>query len=327
MLDDQQTRAVLEIALMAAFADGLNDDRERTHLQQVAEACNAGADFDFPALYRDVLLGKRDPAAAAGALDTPQARQLAYEMAVGVCDADGTRNERETAFLTSLATSLGIGAAQAGAFAAKADDVAAAAEVTAAGAVTTAGAGAPQAPAGAARTPSTTATTELDQTILNHSITAAALELLPDSLANLAVIPVQLKLVHRIGQAHGYPMDTSQAKDFLAVLGVGLTSQYLEGFARKLLGGVFRGLGGRAGGVLGRQAASSGLAFATTYAIGKVAHEYYTAGRTLDAARLKALYEQTVGSAQALAGKYTSEIQTRAQGIDTKQIGAWVRSA
>jgi tellurite resistance protein/uncharacterized protein (DUF697 family) len=321
MLDDSQTRAVLEIALMAAFADGLNDDRERAQLKQVADAIGAGSGVDFPAIYRDVLLGKREPAVPAAALATPEARQLAYEMAVGVCDADGKRNAQETGFLEALARTLGLQAEHAVVIADRADAIVVAAEAPAAG-------DAPPlpAPSGAAAAPAGTAkAAELDQTIVNHAITAAALELLPDSLANLAVIPVQLKLVHRIGQTYGYPMNTANAKDFLAVLGVGLASQYVEGFARKLLGGVLGGLGGSLGRAAGRQAASSGLAFATTYAIGKVANEYYAGGRTLDQDRLKGTFTRLLEDAKQLAGSYTDQIQARAKTIDTRQLGALVR--
>jgi uncharacterized protein (DUF697 family)/tellurite resistance protein len=321
MLDDKQTRAVLEIALMAAFADGLNDDRERAQLKQVADAIGAGAGVDFPAIYREVLLGRRDPAVPAAALGTPEARQLAYEMAVGVCDADGQRNDKESAFLEALARTLGIQGEHAGAIAAHADDIVTASEAAPAGAAVQPVPSAPSAtaPAGSARA------AELDQTIVNHAITAAALELLPDSLANLAVIPVQLKLVHRIGQTYGYPMNTANAKDFLAVLGVGLASQYVEGFARKLLGGVLGGLGGSLGRAAGRQAASSGLAFATTYAIGKVANEYYAGGRTLDQDRLKGTFTRMLEDAKQVAGNYTEQIQARAKTIDTKQLSSLVR--
>lgn len=318
MLDDKETRAVLEIALMAAFADGLNGDRERAQLKQVADAVGAGAEVDFPAIYREVLLGKRDPAVPAAALATPEARQLAYEMAVGVCDADGRRNDQERAFLEALARTLGMRSEQADAIAVHADDIVTAAEASTAGATQSV-------PAAAAASVGGAKAAELDRTIVNHAITAAALELLPDSLANLAVIPVQLKLVHRIGQTYGYPMNTANAKDFLAVLGVGLASQYVEGFARKLLGGVLGGLGGSLGRAAGRQAASSGLAFATTYAIGKVANEYYAGGRTLDQERLKGTFTRIVEDAKQLAGNYTEQIQARARTIDTRQLGALVR--
>ena len=119
---------------------------------------------------------------------------------------------------------------------------------------------------------------EMDKTILNASITNAALELLPESIASMAIIPLQMRLVHRIGRSFGYEMDMSNAKDFVATLGVGLTGQYLEQFGRKLFGGLLGGLGGSLGRGVGRQAASSAMTFATTYAIGRVAQRYYAGG-------------------------------------------------
>jgi uncharacterized protein (DUF697 family) len=109
---------------------------------------------------------------------------------------------------------------------------------------------------------------ELDRMILNAAVTNAALELLPETLASMAIIPLQVRLVYRIGKSHGYPMDSSNAKDFIATLGVGLTSQYVEQLGRKLLGGLLGTVAGGIGRGLGHQAASSGLTFATTYAIG-----------------------------------------------------------
>ena len=57
--------------------------------------------------------------------------------------------------------------------------------------------------------------------ILNASILNGALELLPQSIASMAIIPLQMKLVYRIGQAHGYESDKTQIRDLLATLGVG----------------------------------------------------------------------------------------------------------
>ena len=136
---------------------------------------------------------------------------------------------------------------------------------------------------------------EMDKTILNASITNAALELLPETIASMAIIPLQMRLVHRIGRSFGYEMDMSNAKDFVATLGVGLTGQYLEQFGRKLLGGLLGGLGGSLGRGVGRQAASSAMTFATTYAIGRVAQRYYAAGRTIDAATLKQTFAVDAG--------------------------------
>jgi len=94
---------------------------------------------------------------------------------------------------------------------------------------------------------------EMDKIILNASITNAALELLPETIASMAIIPLQMRLVHRIGRSFGYEMDMSNAKDFVATLGVGLTGQYLEQFGRKLFGGLLGGLGGSLGRGVGRR--------------------------------------------------------------------------
>jgi tellurite resistance protein len=54
-MNDQDKRAIMTVALCAAFADGSNDERERKALQQVADALGRDGGIDFPALYRDVL--------------------------------------------------------------------------------------------------------------------------------------------------------------------------------------------------------------------------------------------------------------------------------
>src|ERR1044072_3047760 len=84
---------------------------------------------------------------------------------------------------------------------------------------------------------SSTPDAEMDKYILNHAIVNGAVELLPQSLATMAIIPLQMKLVYRIGQSYGYEMDRGFIKEFLATVGVGLTSQYVEQVGRKLLGG------------------------------------------------------------------------------------------
>jgi uncharacterized protein (DUF697 family) len=166
---------------------------------------------------------------------------------------------------------------------------------------------------------------EMDKMILNASITNAALELLPESIASMAIIPLQVRLVYRIGKSFGYPMDSSNAKDFIATVGIGLTSQYLEQFGRKLLGGLLGGVGGGLGRTIGRQAASSGLTFATTYALGRVAQRYYAGGRTLDSATLKQAFSGLLEEARGLAPRYRDQIEQKAATIDTRSLASLVR--
>ena len=337
-MDAQETRSVLTIALMAAFADGLKDDREREAVKRVAEVLGTDAGFDLPGLYREVLLAKPDLARVASSLPSPASRQFAYEMAVGVCDADGAQGPAEKAFLAQLATALGLSASVANTTSAAADEVAEAAfaplEPTSRGPTDTGPKAGPDAGPGSGSGAPVSGTVlgraslpdaEMDRMILNASITNAALELLPESLASMAIIPLQLRLVYRIGQSYGFAMDASHAKDFVATLGVGLTGQYLEQFGRKLLGGLLGGVGGGLGRAVGRQAASSGLTFATTYAIGRVAQRYFAGGRKLDAATLKESFTALLAEARDLAPRYREQIEQKAGTIDVGRLASLVR--
>ncbi len=323
-MNEQETKSVLTIALMAAFADGMKDERERAAVRRVAEALGPDAGFDLPALYRDVLVAKPKLAQVAAGLQSDGTRQLAYEMAVGVCDADGAQGPAEREFLRELAAALGLDAGAAAATGMRADEiVAAAAEPPSAAGAAAGGTAA----AGAVTGRATMSDAEMDKTIVNASITNAALELLPESLASMAIIPLQVRLVYRIGKSYGYPMDTSNAKDFIATLGVGLTGQYLEQFGRKLLGGVLGGLGGGLGRAVGRQAASSGMTFATTYAIGRVAQRYYAAGRALDAASLEQTFAGLLDEARGLAPRYREQIEQKAATIDVRGLASLIKQA
>jgi uncharacterized protein (DUF697 family) len=327
-MDNQQTKSILTVALMAAFADGLKDERERESIRKLAEALGAEASIDLPAWYRDVLLARPDVVEVVKPLDTQGLRQYAYEMAVGVVNSDGSQNAAEAAFLAQLAAALQLPTQAAESVAQQASAIAGAAvEPTgpAAPAGVATSASAPTAVAGTVLGKANVSDAEMDKTILSASITNAALELLPESIASMAIIPLQLRLVYRIGKAYGYEMDSSNAKDFIATLGVGLTSQYVEQIGRKLLGGLLGGLGGGLGRSLGRQAASSGLTFATTYAIGRVAQRYYAGGRTLDAAVLKETFASLLAEARGMAPKYQSQIEQAAQTIDTRNLVSLVK--
>lgn len=327
-MSHDEIRSIITIALMAAFADGMKDERERAAVKQLAEALDSDGSLNLAALYRDVLMARPDLATVAGTLQSTESRQLAYEMAVGVCDADDVQDAAEREFLARLATALGLPASQASAISAAADAIAAAASVPEPSVVATAAsipgpsvaAAAPPAAPGAG----TLSQAEMDKLILDAAITNAALELLPESLSSLAIIPLQMRLVYRIGKSWGYEMDRSHAKDFLATLGVGLTSQYLEQAGRKLLGGLLGSIAGGLGRGLGKQAASSGLTFATTYALGRVAERYYAGGRTLDTGALKATFTGLLEEARIIAPRYQEEIVARSRGIDTRQLTAMI---
>jgi uncharacterized protein (DUF697 family)/uncharacterized tellurite resistance protein B-like protein len=302
--------SILTICLMAAFADGNNDERERAEIKRIAESLAEGGDSNMALLYQKVLLKQTSVGDAGKALSTPELKQFAYEMAVGVCNADGAHSAEEKKFLDGLRAALGLDAKTSEAFATDAAAIAAA--PVAAGAA----AGNTIEPAFA----STMTDAEMDKMILNYAILNGALELLPQSLASMAIIPLQMKMVYRLGKVHGFELDRSSIKDFLATLGVGLTSQYVEQFGRKLLGGLLGKLAGGIGRGIGSAATGSAFSFASTYALGHIAKRYYAGGRRVDADTLKSAFAGVLGEAKNLQTRYLPEIQQRASTLDLSEV-------
>jgi uncharacterized protein (DUF697 family)/tellurite resistance protein len=313
-MSPSETKAIVTLSLLAAFVDGEKHERERAEIKRIAEGLSQADGLNLPTLYQDVLMKRVSLASVAGELTSTESRQLAYEMAVCVCDADGTQSEAERMFLMDVRTSLGLDASAAR-FSQQAEEIAAV--PVAAGAAATSAAAAPNVPDSA----------ELDQSILNAAILNGALELLPETLSTMAIIPLQMKLVYRIGQAHGYQLDSGHVKDFLATVGVGLTSQYLEQAGRKLLGGLLGKVGGGLLRGLGNQAVSSGMSFASTYALGHVAKRYYAGGRTLSTQMLKDAFSGVVKEGQSLQTQYLPAIQEKARTLDAGKVLSLVRGA
>lgn len=315
-----ETKSIVTLSLLAAFVDGEKHERERAEIKRIAEGLSQADGVNLPTLYQDVLMKRVSLASVAAELKSSESRQLAYEMAVCVCDADGTQSQAERMFLADVRTSLGLDASAVG-FSQQAEDIAAAVPAAAAG---TAVAASPSPNLPGAPAPDAA---ELDKSILNAAILNGALELLPETLSTMAIIPLQMKLVYRIGQAHGYQLDSGHIKDFLATVGVGLTSQYLEQAGRKLLGGLLGKVGGRLLRGLGNQAVSSGMSFASTYALGHVAKRYYAGGRTLSTQMLKEAFSGVVKEGQSLQTQYLPAIQEKARTLDAGKVLSLVRGA
>lgn len=317
--------AILTLAVMAAFTDGTKDDRERDHLREVAESLGQ-ADPNLPRIYHAVLLKRVGMTEAVAALPLREQRQLAYEMAVCVCDADGVQCQAERAFLAELKQALGLdGDAAALAVETQADAIAAAAAQPLAGPATAAAQPAHSKPEVPDTTSEAERTAALDKTILNYAVVNGALELLPQSWASVAIIPLQIKMVYRIGKAYGYELDQSHIRELLATVGVGLTSQYVEQIGRRLLGGLLGKVGGKALRGVGAAATGVAFSFATTYALGHVARRYYAGGRQMSTQLLKDAYQQQLGPARDLQQQYLPAIRERARTLDAGSVMALVR--
>ncbi|MDQ5980640.1 MAG: hypothetical protein QG602_3617, partial [Verrucomicrobiota bacterium] len=174
-------------------------------------------------------------------------------------------------------------------------------------------------------------TAALDKMVLNYAILNGALELLPQSLASMAILPLQMKMVYRVGAQYGYTLDRGHIRDFLATAGVGLASQAVEGYARKLLGGfVGKALGGGLIGGLARSttraATGAAFTFATTWALGQLANRYYAGGRKMETAVLKDTYARLLGDGQQLFGRHAGSIEQRAATLSPTEVMDLVRA-
>ena len=293
-----QSEAILTVAIYAALSDGGKTDDERDCLRSLAGELGVG---DISAMGRGVLLGKTSLDSAIGQLQDPADKQLAYEMALAVCEVSGNVSAGEREFLDGLKDRLGLAVDESSSVEQEVHAVVTAAPVP-------------------AEPPAIPATSDNGPMILKYAILNGALELLPESLATMAIIPLQMKMVYRIGNSHGVQLDSGHIREFLATAGLGLGSQMIEGFARKIFGKLGKSVGGKLVGRVANQAAGSAMSFASTFAIGHVADNYYRGGRKLDMAALREMFTPLQQQALDLHSRYLPEIQERARTLDTPAI-------
>ena len=328
-MSPQEQESLLTVALLAAFADQNKADAEREAIRRMADNLGAEGAASLPALVQNVLLRRVDLQQAVSGLTDDGQRQLAYEMAVCVCDADGRQSPAEAAFLADLRERLGLSAQDAAGVAATPDALAESSErapISAAVPATVLAAVPQDLPDTAAVTAAPAVSdAALDASILRYAMINGALELLPQSWASMAIIPLQVKMVYGIGKAHGVEMDQGHIKEFIATVGVGLTSQYLEQFGRKLIGGLLGKVAGRAVGGIGRVATGAAFSFATTYALGQVAKRYYAGGRVMSTALLQQTFSELLGPAKQMQQRYLPQIEQTARGLDAGKVMAMVR--
>lgn len=318
-MTQENIKAILAIAIHAAFADSNKDDREREEIRRIAESlAEQTAAPDLARLYQDVLLKRLTLASATAILADASQRQLAYEMALCVCESDGRLIDSERHFLDELKRLLALTASETDLIEGEADLLADQASAV----IPLARAGA----AAVAASPALASDAELDKSILNYALLNGALELLPQSWASMAIIPLQIKMVYGIGKSHGVELDQGHIKEFIAAAGVGMTSQYLEQMGRKLLGGLIGKAAGKTAGKFGGVAVGMAFSFATTYALGQVAKRYYAGGRTMNTAMLRDAFQNLLGPAKQMQTRYLPQIQQKAATLDAAQVMSMMRA-
>lgn len=296
--------SLIAISILAARADGSVDSAEQRAVDAVVARMG---NPDVASLVQQVAAGQLRVGDLASRLSDDEARRVAYESALTVINADGSANAAEQAFLDELRAALGFSDA----------DVADATRIAGSMAQVPVAAAYPgEPPAG-----------QVDEFILRQAILTGAIEILPDRLANIAVLPLQLRMVYQIGQRHGQKLDINQVKDLAATLGLGAAAQSLEGLVMRLVGGLTGGLlGGIAGGAT-RVAAGSVITFTATYALGHVAEQYYAQGRRLSADDLRALFARFQGEAKTIYPRVQNQIQKQAGTLNLQSLLRGLSSA
>ncbi|MEO1128162.1 MAG: TerB family tellurite resistance protein [Planctomycetota bacterium] len=321
-MDQQVAESVLALCLFAAMADGRKDEAEREHIRSIMDSLDAEHidDLDHAGIYRRVLMGGTSIEAEAAKLAEPGPRHFAYEMATAVCDADGQATDAERTFLGRLATALQLESSDASAVLAQADEVAAIPLVDADEEpipVPLTDAGLEVQDDAIAR--------EVDGMVLRYAILNGALELLPQGIATLAILPLQTKMVYRVGKKYGYTLDRGHIKEFIGVVGVGMTSQVVENVARDLVGKLAKRMLGKTAGTIAKAATGPMMSFASTWALGQVGRMYYAGGRTLSAVDLKGLFGREVERGKALYQQHRGEVEATASKTDASQVLALAR--
>lgn len=354
MLSPEDAESIVAIALMAALADGRTDGEEREQLRGLFDSLATEHHLPaMPSIYQKVMLRQMTLEAAVAGLSSEESKRMAFEMAVCVADADGRATDAEQAFLDSLERALGLDHAGAVAFERDAEAIAlapadagggdrpldadallgpiplepeqpapiqraapAAAAATATGAAAAASSGA---------SANEAVSREIDASIMKYAILNGALELLPQNLATMAILPLQTRMVYTIGKRYGYTLGPGHIKEFIATLGMGATSQMLENFARKALGKLAKkALGKTAGGIV-KAATGPMMTFAATYAIGQVAKVYYSKGRQISTADLRGLFQNNLARGKALFEQHRGQVDSSARTLDPAKVVDLVR--
>lgn len=313
-LSDQELRALPSVCILAAMADGAQSALEKMEIKRLANRFS-DSNFDLNGAYTDAQTGVASLPRLAEQLKSTEAKQLAYEMAVCICSVDNALNESEKQFLSNLHRSLGLDVGEPDRY-----------QTEAAGFSAPIAALPPVLSSTAATAPPKLQSSEVDELIMNRAVLAGALEIMPQNLATMAIIPVQMQLVYAIGKRYGHDLSLSSAKEFLATIGIGMTSQVVESYLTKLVQGATKKFAGKMVGGLLSQATESAIAFATTYAIGHAANRYYASGKNISMDQVKEVFGQMLNQGRTLTSQYTPQIIQQSSRIKTGDLLSLVRN-
>lgn len=252
----QEATACVRALVAIAKADGKITAEERETLMTALSALPASSDlqpfldatFDFDQVLSEVK--------------TPQAREQLWQSAYSMIHAEGTASPEEERLVELMRTSFQIGDATVSTTRRLLDETKDTLLPSHIEAISD--------PARRQK--------EIDQDILKYSVLSAVLGVFPVPgiaiATDLAIVAIQVKLVRDIGQYWGHKVDKAAAKTLLGGLGLGTGARIAVSNLAKLVpvwGSAFGGT----------------TAFATTWALGKIANRYFESGAKADLAQLR----------------------------------------
>ncbi|MBI4821278.1 MAG: TerB family tellurite resistance protein [Deltaproteobacteria bacterium] len=271
--------AGLRVLVAVAQADGVLAPEERSALEGSLSGLELGTTVD--ALFAE----KVDLKGALAQIKSTDARQQTYESAVAMASADGTTDANERKVLEEIRNAFGLAEKKdlLARFGAEAKDTILPSNI-------------------APISDPAMREKEIKEDMLKYSVFAGMLGVFPIpgiALAtDLAAIGLQVKMIRDIGQYYGFKVGAEAAKSlmtgFVGSTGVRIAVNNLAKF------------------VPGWGSALGALSnFAATWAIGRVADEYFASGMKLEGAVLKEAYKKALVDGKKLFGMHKDSVMTK----------------
>ena len=255
-IEMKEATACLRALVAIAKADGKITAEERTILASALQALPASGDLE-PFLDEAI-----DLARVLEEVKTPHAREELWQSAYTMIHADGTASPEEEKLVEQMRAAFKIPDSKVSTtkrFMDEAKDTLLPSNID-------------------PITDPVSRQKEIDQDVLKYSVLNAVLGAFPVPgvaiATDLAIVALQVKLVRDIGQYWGHKLDKAAAKALLGGLGLGTGARIAVANLAKLV-------------PVWGSAFGATTAFATTWALGKIANRYFESGQKVEVDELR----------------------------------------
>lgn len=288
-VSQREAVACLKIIVAVAKADGKLKEGEGQALEE------AMRDLKIPGApnVENLLEEHTDIAAEIACLASEDARMLAYETACGIAMADGECSPEEQRLLDRLRKDLNIperNALTLNRIFSEAKDTVLPSNIRPV-------------------SDPEKREKEIKEDILKYSVLGAVLGAFPVPglavITDMAVVGLQMKMVRDIGQYYGHKTDKSAAKSLLGALGLGTGARVAISNLCKFVPAWGSAVGATA-------------AFASTWALGRIADKYFAAGAKEDPAKLREEFKKVELEGKSVYEKNKALVEKKRQTVGAR---------